>query len=78
MFEMMMAEKLISQLRSSSSGVEPGQALGKPVRFRASMTDRFLAVLGQLMVNLGRRLIDRSCTAKAAEQAHAPNFLIML
>jgi hypothetical protein len=78
MFEMMIAEKLVMEIKSSRTIVDSEQSLGKPMQIKAALTDRFLSSLGQLMVNLGCRLIDRSCATKAAEQAQAPNFLIML
>ncbi|NJD58288.1 MAG: hypothetical protein C3F13_00950 [Anaerolineales bacterium] len=78
MFEMMIAEKLVMEIKSSRTIVESEHLLGKPMRIKASLTDRFLSNLGRVMVDLGFRLIDRSCATKAAEPAPAPNFLIML
>jgi hypothetical protein len=78
MFEMMMAEKLITEIKTTSHGTDPERAFRNLVNRKLSLADRFLSTLGQVMVKIGSNLMERSCPVKANEEAHAPNFLIML
>jgi hypothetical protein len=50
----------------------------KPIHYKPSLIDRLLAVLGEAMINIGLKLKDRPRTKLNAEQAHSPNYMIML
>jgi hypothetical protein len=78
MFEMMMAEKLITDMKNIRTDIEMDRAYNRPIQIEISFTDRLLSRLGMVMVNAGHRLINRTCISKVTEQAQAPNFLIML
>ncbi len=78
MFEMMIAEKLIMESRSASHVTDPESTFRHLVHRKLSLTDRILSSLGQVMVKIGRNLMERSCVVRSNEEAQAPNFLIML
>jgi hypothetical protein len=77
MFEMMMAEKMKSDFQNfgESSELEPKNL--KTVQIKHSLMDRILPVLGQALINTGLKLKYRQ-HARLLEEAHTPNYLIML
>ena len=78
MFDHIGVELMKSENRSHCVESELGQSSMKPIHFKPSLIDRILAVLGEAMINIGFKLKDRPHTKLNAEQAHSPNYMIML
>ena len=78
MFDHIVVELMKSENRSHYVESELGQYSMKPIHFKPSLIDRTLAVLGEAMINIGLKLKDRPHAKLNTEQAHSPNFLIML
>jgi hypothetical protein len=78
MFDHIVVELMKVENRSHCVESELGQYSMKPIHFKPSLFDRLLAVLGEAMINIGLKLKDRPSAKLNTEQAHSPNFLIML
>jgi hypothetical protein len=78
MFEMMMAEKIKSENKTYRTVPELEPSNQKPVHFKPTLLDRVLPVVGQVMINVGLKLKYRRHLRLTTEDAHTPNFLIML
>jgi hypothetical protein len=78
MFEMMTAEKMKSEIKNFGDGIEQESNNHKTVQIKPSLMDRGLSVLGQVMINTGLKLKYRQQLRLSTEEAHTPNFLIML
>jgi hypothetical protein len=78
MFEHMIAEDMKMSTKNTHREDECIDAFMKPVQFRPSLIDRVLLALGDAMIRFGLKLKYRPHTSLTTEQAHAPNFLIML
>jgi hypothetical protein len=78
MFEQLIAENM--KINAKNTYREDGyiDAFVKPVQFRPSLIDRVLLTLGDVMISVGLKLKQRPQASLTTEQAHAPNFLIML
>ncbi len=78
MFEKMMVALILADYKKTQFDPQEDQSLSKPVRVRPSLMDRVLPAVGNTMIRVGLKLKDRPHTRLANEQAHSPNFLIML
>jgi len=78
MFEMMIAEKMISEHKNVGDSCELSFYNLKPVAIKPSLFDRVLPVVGQALINTGLKLKYRHQVRLSMEEAHSPNFLIML
>ncbi len=78
MFEKMMVALIMADNKKTQSESQEDQFLSKPVRVRPSLVDRVLPAVGDVMIRVGSKLKDRPHTRLSNEQAHSPNFLIML
>jgi hypothetical protein len=77
MFDQLIIERMKMDQRWINRDDDGIDSSMKPVQFNASPVDRFLSILGEIMISLGLKLKERSRTPMS-EKAQAPNFLIML
>ena len=79
MFEHMTAEDMKMNNKSTSCDDNDGiDTFVNPVEIRPSLIDRTLLTLGDVMINVGLKLKERSGASLTTEQSQAPDFLIML
>ncbi len=78
MFDNLMVELILADIKKTQAYSQEDQFFSKPFRARASLVDRVLPAVGDVMIRVGSKLKDRSHTPPAGEQVHSPNFLIML
>ena len=78
MFDPIIVELMKSENRSHCVESELDQFSMKPIHFKPSILDRLLSVLGEAMINIGLKLKERPNAKLNTEQAHSPNYLIML
>jgi hypothetical protein len=78
MFERMIAEDIKMNSKNTSREDECIDSYMIPVEHKSSIIDRVLIALGNAMISVGLKLKYRSHALLTAEQAQAPNFLIML
>jgi len=73
-----LAELIKMDQRRAQRGYDWTQELIQPLPDKLSLLDRFLSMIGELLINAGKKLKSRSRAHLPAEQAKSPNFLIML
>ncbi len=78
MFEMMNAELAKSEMKNSWVDSDLEQPNRKTVQIKPSMVDRALGRLGQVLITTGLKLKYRQYARISSEEAHSPNFMIML
>lgn len=78
MFEQVIVERIKMDHRTTSNDEDGINSFMKPVQFKLPILDRFTLRLGDMMIRIGVRLMQRSQTSLVTEQAHSPTFMIML
>ena len=78
MFEHMIAEVIKMNQKKDFPAGEWSMTSLRPVQIRPSLLNRVLPTLGDVMIRIGLMLKDRPQASLTTDQAHAPNFLIML
>jgi hypothetical protein len=78
MFEQRIVELMKTENRKTCDEFEQVHSNMRPVHFKPSLMDRVLPILGEAMIIIGFKLKNRSHMKLNTEQAHSPNFMIML
>ncbi len=82
MLELMKFDMLVELIKLDDKrrnrGYDWTQEFVKPVPVKLSLMDRILPALGERLISLGSKLKQRSHARMTAENAHSPNFMIML